>query len=214
MSPPRLLVSAGPSREYLDEVRFLSNASSGRMGIAVAAAAADRGWAVHLALGPTTHEVPLGAALPEFVSARDLDAIACELWPDVDAFVATAAVCDYRPAERLPGKRKKSGHDWDLRLVRNPDVLAGRAAEKGERVLVGFALEATLDRSEARRKLEEKRLDLILLNTTANLGTRAGSYLWMDHEGEERELPDAGKDQVAAAIVEYLAGRCQGREIR
>ncbi len=129
MNPPVLLVTAGPTREPIDDVRYLSNGASGILGIETALAARDAGWQVHLALGPVSSHPPLeGIHLHPFTTARDLEEIAVELWSEVDSLVATAAVCDYRPAEKIAGKRKKSAGDWHLRLVRNPDVLAASGA--------------------------------------------------------------------------------------
>lgn len=204
---PTLLVTAGPSREYFDDVRFLSNASSGRMGVAVANAAAERGWCVHLALGEgstAAGTIDARVRVHPFVSARDLSAICAELWPEVNAFVATAAVCDYRPGDRVSGKRKKTPGDWEMTLVPNPDVLAELSLEKGNRLLVGFALEASRDRDEARRKLEEKHLDVILLNTTSNLGSDSGDYLWMPRDGEEQPFDDISKQELGVRIADYV----------
>ncbi|MEM7164795.1 MAG: phosphopantothenoylcysteine decarboxylase [Planctomycetota bacterium] len=211
---PTVLISAGPTREYIDDVRFLSNASSGRMGRAVAVAALEQGCQVHLALGPVAPlDVPDGIEIHGFTSARDLDDIARNLWPDVDAFVATAAVADYRPAARIPGKRKKGDGTWQLELVRNPDVLSNRGAEKGARTLVGFALEADPTHAEARRKLVQKGLDLIILNSTANLGSTGGDFDWIEAAPRAEETGNAvplrgvTKQQLATRIVDFLLTR-------
>lgn len=228
MKRPTLLVSAGPTREYIDDVRFLSNASSGRMGTAVAAAAAARGCPVHLALGVACElEIPAGIEVHRFTSARDLDDIAARLWPGIDALVATAAVADYRPARRIPGKRKKGNGEWTLELVRNPDVLANRGREKGARTLVGFALEADPTLAEARRKLVQKGLDLIILNSTANLGSAGGDFDWVEAaalSGDDAVLSqdDTGvavaplrgvtKHELAEKIVEFVIARASSDE--
>ena len=205
MNPaPVILITAGPSREYFDDVRFLSNGASGALGIALARAAVAAGWPTHLALGPTHLEPPEGAALHRFISADDLDAICTSLWPEVDVFIATAAVCDYRPAERIVGKRKKSPGDWSPRLVRTPDVLARRSEEKGERTLIGFSLESGSGPEEARRKLVKKNLDLILWNTPTNLGAPDGRYTWIERGGRERELGLLSKEAVAAEILRFV----------
>ena len=153
MNPPVLLVTAGPSREAIDDVRFLSNGSSGRMGIEVARKGVEAGWEVHLALGPVEAEIPEGVHHHPFVSACDLEEVTSRLWPQADALVATAAVCDYRPQERISGKKKKESGDWNLTMVRNPDILLNRSQERdgpmGSRILVGFALEADSDEEEA-----------------------------------------------------------------
>ena len=212
--PFTVVVTAGPTREYIDDVRYLSNASSGRMGIAVANAASAAGCRAHLLLGPVESPavelVSPAVELHRFVSALDLDRLARELWPQTDAFVATAAVADYRPAERIPGKRKKDDGDWNLRLVRNPDVLAGRGAEKTRQVLVGFALEATFDSEAARRKLVQKQLDVIILNTAANLASAGGDFEWLGAGGECRRFHSVTKEELAHEIVEFVVARKQG----
>ena len=234
MSPPEkplLLITAGPSREYFDDVRFLSNGASGSLGIALARGAAARGWDVHLALGPTHLEPPPEVTTHRFVSATDLEQICIDLWPRVDTFIATAAVCDYRPAERYAGKRKKGLEDWAPQMMRTPDVLAGRGAEKGERTLVGFSLESGAGPEEAERKLVKKNLDLILWNTPSNLGTSQGRYTWVEAvpasreesssneahgEGSPRtgatslrvrELGLLPKEEVAAEILDFVGER-------
>ena len=212
MNPPVLLVTAGPTREPIDDVRYLSNGASGTLGIEMALAARDAGWQVHLALGPVATHPPLeGIHLHPFTTARDLEKIAVELWPEVDSLVATAAVCDYRPAEKIDGKRKKSAGDWHLRLVRNPDVLAARGAEKGDRVLVGFALEATMDVEEALRKAVNKRLDLVLCNTPGNLGAAMGDYVWIEPGGHTDSLPAISKRELAQKLVEFIGTRVASR---
>jgi phosphopantothenoylcysteine decarboxylase/phosphopantothenate--cysteine ligase len=208
--PPVLLITAGPSREHFDDIRFISNGATGALGIALARAAVDAGWRTILALGPTHLEPPDGAELHRFVSAEELDAICAALWPEVEAFIATAAVCDHRPGERLPGKRKKDGGDWPVRLVPTPDVLANRAEEKGSRVLVGFSLESGAGPEEARRKLVKKRLDLILWNAPANLGAPDGRYTWIEAGdrgavGTERDLGLLAKEAVADRILRFVS---------
>ncbi|MEM7260760.1 MAG: phosphopantothenoylcysteine decarboxylase [Planctomycetota bacterium] len=213
--PPKLLITAGPSREYFDDVRFLSNGSSGAQGIALAEAARDAGLAVELLLGPTALAPPDGVTVNRFEGAEELDRLAREAWPDTDAFVATAAVCDYRPAERIDGKRKKEPGDWTVRLVRNPDVLASRGAEKGDRTVIGFALESTPieeARGEAHRKLESKGLDVIILNGPANMGRDAGTFEWIEAARPPAppavtSLGDVTKRDLARRIVEYLVER-------
>lgn len=201
---PVLLITAGPSREHFDDVRFLSNGASGSLGIALARGAVDAGWDVHLALGPTHMEPPSNAKCHRFVSALDLDEICTRLWPEVDTFVATAAVCDYRPAERFSGKRKKGDSGWSPELVRTPDVLARRGLEKGDRTLVGFSLESGAGPEEAHRKLVTKHLDLILWNTPTNLGTPEGRYTCVEPGGGTRELGLLPKEAVAAEILRFV----------
>ncbi len=204
MSSPVLLITAGPSREYFDDVRFLSNAASGALGIAIATRAVELGWRTQLALGPTGLTPPTGAEVHPFTSAAELDSICRRLWPEVGAFIATAAVCDYRPAERISGKKRKDPGDWTPRLVRTPDVLAGRGAEKGDRVLVGFSLESGAEPRDARRKLVQKALDLILWNTPTNLGAPEGRYTWIEPGAEDRDLGLLSKEAVAEEILRFV----------
>jgi len=207
---PVLLITAGPSREHFDDIRFISNGATGALGIAIARAAAEARWRTILALGPTHLSPPAGVEVHRFVCAQELDAICAALWPEVGAFIATAAVCDHRPAERHPGKRKKDGGDWPVRLVPTPDVLANRAAHKGSRVLVGFSLESGAGMEEARRKLVKKRLDLILWNAPENLGAPDGRYTWIEAgdrgaAGAERDLGLLAKEEVATRILHFVS---------
>ncbi len=211
MSSPVLFITAGPTREPIDDIRFLTNGASGTLGIEIAIAARDAGWTVHLALGPVPHRPLQGIHLHPFVTALDLEKIAIDLWPEVDAMVATAAVGDYRPAQKIDGKRKKSAGDWDLRLVRNPDVLAGRGAQKGDRILVGFALESTQDHQEALRKAVNKRLDLVLCNTPGNLGEAMGDFTWIEPGGHTVSLPAISKVELAEKLVEFIGVRVASR---
>ena len=208
MKPPVLLITAGPSREPIDDVRYLSNGASGRMGLAVAQVAAEKGWQVHLALGPVDAQIPAGVIHHPFETARDLDALTAQLWPQVDAFVATAAVCDYRPHERIPGKKKKAPGDWNLQLVRNPDILENRSKdredENGPRILVGFALESQAGEEEARRKAVKKNLDLVLCNSPGNLGVATGDYIWIEPGQPSIDLPAISKDLLAVKLMEFI----------
>lgn len=215
MNPPVLLITAGPTQEPIDAVRFLSNGASGTVGIEVAKAAQAAGWEVHLALGPVSQSVPDGVIHHPFTTACELDQIAVELWPRVDVLVATAAVCDYRPAEPISGKRKKSTDPWELRLIANPDVLAARGAEKederGPRVLVGFALETERGEEEARRKAVNKCLDLVLCNTPDNLGVAMGDYVWLEPGESAISMPDITKRDLAIKIVEFIGTKVASR---
>ena len=178
------------------------------MGIEVARKAASEGWEVHIALGPVEAEIPEGVIHHPFETALDLEAVTAELWPRVDAFVATAAVCDYRPEARIPGKMKKTPGDWNLTLVRNPDILLNRSKEQedaaGARILVGFALESESEEKEARRKAVKKNLDLVLCNSPGNLGVATGDYIWIEPGQPSIDLPGISKEMLAAKLVEFI----------
>ena len=172
----RILITAGPTHEDLDPVRFLGNRSTGRMGIALAEAAAARGAAVELILGPSD----LSPDNPDIIttpvrSAREMHAAAVERWPGCTDAVLCAAVADYRPAEVATEKIKKGDEELQLRLVRNPDIAADLGATKrSDQRLIGFALETENEEANARGKLERKNLDLIVLNSLRTPGAGFG----------------------------------------
>ena len=214
-----MLVTAGPTREFIDPVRFLSNPSSGRMGFSIARAARSMGHDVTLVAGPVSLKTPKGVRRVDVVSARDM--LAAVEKERFDCMIATAAVADWRPAQCASAKLKKGAMDGVLRLVRNPDViktvsskvrsLRGKASRK---VLVGFAAETGDPAAEASRKCREKGLDLVVANdvTAAGCGfgvrTNRVSFVWPD--GRIDSLPMMSKDSVARRIVravEQLADR-------
>lgn len=212
----RLLVTAGPTCEDIDDVRFLTNRSTGMMGYAVATEAARRGHRVELVSGPTHLAAPQGVKLTGIRSARELLEACLGLWSDCDALVAAAAVSDYRPAERAPGKLKKSKGEQALRLVSNPDV----AAELGSRkrpgqIIVGFALEAThilQSRSSAEAKLADKGQDMTVLNGPAAMGAGGAEVSFFSPEKGWSEPAVLDKARVAERILDYLEARLASRE--
>jgi phosphopantothenoylcysteine decarboxylase/phosphopantothenate--cysteine ligase len=212
----RILVTAGPTCEDIDDVRFLTNRSTGVMGYAVAAAAARRGHEVELVSGPTHLATPPGVKLTGIRSARELLAACLELWPDCQALVAAAAVSDYRPAERAAGKLKKSKGEQVLRLVPNPDVAAelGRRKRPGQ-VIVGFALEAThilQSRSSAEAKLADKVQDMTVLDGPAAMGAASAEVSFFSPEKGWSEPAVLDKARVAERILDYLEARLARRE--
>ncbi len=211
---PRVLLTAGPTREYLDAVRYLSNRSSGRMGVALARAFAAQGATVTLVAGPCEVALPRGgeagiAEVVEVVSAAEMyDAVASR-FAACDIFVAAAAVADYKPAERLEGKRKKEaagGNHWTLELVPTADILLEMGKRKGPRqTVVGFALEAHDALANANAKRERKRCDLIVLNSPANFGDAADTLTLLDDTGKvRRQINEPSKESAAAALVEEI----------
>jgi len=204
-----VLVTAGPTREHIDDVRFLSNASTGAMGIAVATVAAQRGHEVTLVLGPTHLDPPGGVRTVRVVSAVEMHRAVQRYYADADAVVMTAAVCDYRPDRRVDGKIKKTGQALTLNLVPNPDILADLGARKGSRVLVGFALEAEGPDApaNARAKLHSKNLDLIVLDSPAAMGAERARFVILAADGAEEQLDDASKLDLALKIVDRIEQR-------
>ena len=202
-----ILITAGPTREYLDDVRFLSNGSSGRMGFALAVAAMAAGHQATLVLGPTELSPPSGASVVRVVSALEMQAAAERAFAGADVVIAAAAVSDWRPAQRAPGKPPKPASGAaTLQLVPNPDVVAGLAAKKGRRVVAGFGLESASAGMPAaiargRRKLVDKGLDLVVVNLHDAIGGDEAEFVLCHADGRDEALPRGGKDAAAARIV-------------
>jgi len=200
-----ILITAGPTREYLDDVRFLSNGSSGRMGCALAAAALAAGHTVTLVLGPVEVQPPAAARVLSVVSAREMQAAAESAFPAADVVVAAAAVADWRPASRAAGKPAKAAGPTTLELVPNPDIVGGLAARKGPRVVFGFGLESAAAGLPAaiargRRKLSAKQLDGIVVNLHDAIGRDAAEFVLCLADGRDEPLPN-DKTGAAARIV-------------
>jgi phosphopantothenoylcysteine decarboxylase/phosphopantothenate--cysteine ligase len=205
----RVVVSAGPTREPLDPVRFISNPSSGRQGFALAQAALDLGAGVVLVSGPTGLPTPVGAERVDVTTAEEMKDRVLHACREADALVMAAAVGDYRPAEAAEHKIKKSKGEQTLRLARTPDVLTAVAAQREKtghpRVVVGFAAETQALVEHARAKLEAKNLDLIAANDVtgqdAGFGAHTNRVVLLDREGGREELPLMSKAAVAEEIM-------------
>jgi phosphopantothenoylcysteine decarboxylase/phosphopantothenate--cysteine ligase len=204
-----ILVTAGPTREKLDDVRFLSNYSSGKMGFAIAAEAALRGASVRLVTGPVHLPTPPGVERFNVESALEMMETSRPFFHETDLFIGAAAVADYRPENQISGKIKKCRTGMQLRLVRNPDILAefSRGRKMGQ-VAVGFALETTGGIDYARKKLEEKKLDLVAFNIYDRLtsgfevDTNVLTLLYPD--GKITELPLLGKQETAERLLDAI----------
>ncbi len=197
----KFLVSAGPTREMIDEVRYLSNLSSGRTGYAVAEAARDAGHEVILVSGPVALSPPPGITLVNVTSALDMHAAILAAYPGIDVVVMTAAVADYRPARRAEGKLKKSSGPMTLELVRNPDILEELGRDKTRQLLIGFALEVQDAEENARAKLERKNLDLVVLNGPENFAGASSRFRLLDRGGRLEEVRELAKEGLAAVLV-------------
>ena len=206
----RLMLTAGPTREPIDPVRYISNSSSGKMGFALAAAAADAGAEVTLVAGPVSLPTPAGVSRIDVITAAEMHAAVMARVADCDVFIGCAAVADYRAAEIAPQKIKKTGETLELRLVRNPDIIAAVAAHRPRPFTVGFAAETNDLLAHARQKLERKGLDLVIANDVSRSDIGFGS----DHN-EVRVISAAGdgepqngsKQAVARALIEDIAHR-------
>lgn len=203
-----MLVTAGPSREFLDPVRFLSNRSSGKMGYAVARQALARGHAVTLVSGPVALPPPPGADVTQVTSAEDMLGAVRQRLAWCHALVMVAAVADWRPAQRSASKLKKEGMPPVLALERTPDILSCLAPQKGARCFVGFAAETDDFEKHARAKLAAKRLDMIVLNdvgrSDAGFETDTNQVRFLAADGRVSDLPLMSKDDVAARIVQWI----------
>jgi phosphopantothenoylcysteine decarboxylase/phosphopantothenate--cysteine ligase len=210
----RVLVSAGPTYEDIDPVRFLGNRSSGRMGFAVAEAAAEQGAAVTLVAGPVHLPTPARVARVDVRSAREMHDAVLDAAKTSDIYIAAAAVGDFRPAEVAAHKIKKSGDGGlMLALTQNPDILAEVAAGKPRPFVVGFAAETQNVEAYARVKLEKKKLDLIAANRVGGgVGFEAedNSLTLIDANGSEH-LDCAPKRELARALVARIAARFRAR---
>jgi phosphopantothenoylcysteine decarboxylase/phosphopantothenate--cysteine ligase len=200
----RVVVSAGPTREHLDPVRYLSNESSGRLGFALARAAAVLGASVTLVAGPVALATPRGVRRVDVVSAREMLAACRRAFRGADGLVMAAAVADFRPRRRLSGKwRAKDGgaRAARLELVANPDVLATLGRSKGARAVIGFALETGAGLRRARAKLARKNADFVVLNGPANLGGGRGSCTVIGRASEPLRIRERPKAELARAIL-------------
>lgn len=207
----RVLITAGPTREYLDPVRFISNPSTGKMGLALAEEARALGAQVTVVLGPVGEVARAGLEVVEVVSAEDMAREVLARVEEVDVFISSAAVSDWRPAERAPQKVKKAEGPQSLTLVRTPDVLleASRRVAGRERrpLLIGFAAETERVLEHAREKLERKGLDAIVANDVtvpgAGFGTDTNRVVVLARDGRLRELAGT-KREVARGVLEWL----------
>jgi phosphopantothenoylcysteine decarboxylase/phosphopantothenate--cysteine ligase len=204
-----VLITAGPTREELDPVRYLSNHSSGKMGYAIACAARNRGARVILVSGPVDLAVPQKVEVVSVTTAREMHAAVMANRGAADVIIMAAAVADFRPAQRAIGKVKKGAErQLTLELVRNPDILAELGAGRGQAVLVGFAAETGDLLANARKKLKEKGLDLIVANDVtmpgAGFGSDTNTVCFLDRSGRVVELPCLPKEEVAARLLERI----------
>jgi phosphopantothenoylcysteine decarboxylase / phosphopantothenate---cysteine ligase len=210
----RVLVSAGPTFEDIDPVRFIGNRSSGRMGFAIAEAAVQAGARVTLVAGPVALATPAGVERVDVRSARDMrDAVLARV-ADSDVFVSAAAVGDFRPEAVAPHKLGKRGDaPLELSLVQNPDIVAEVAALPRRPFVVGFAAETEDVEAHARAKLERKRLDLVAANDVGEgLGfDREDNALLLLWPGGREALARAGKRELARALVARIAGLRQAK---
>lgn len=206
----KILVTAGPTVEDIDPIRFLSNRSSGKMGYAVAEAAFRRGAQVYLVSGPTALKAPSGIRLIPIRSAAQMKEAVLDLYPTMDIVVKAAAVADYRPAAAAAQKIKKSGDGISLELVRTEDILEVLGREKKQQVLVGFAAETEKLLESARQKMDRKNLDLIAANDVSRgvFGSDSSTVHILSRTGETVMLENQSKLAIAGKLLDMaLAAR-------
>ena len=210
-----VVINAGPTREAIDPVRFIANASTGKMGYAIATEAIRRGAHVRLVSGPVSLAAPQGAEVIDVVSAADMLEASLGAFEGADAAICTAAVADYTPVRPADHKLKKSVERLDvIELVETEDILAALSARKGERVVIGFAAETNDLIAYAQAKLAKKGCDLIVANDVSRkdstFGADTSKISFVSAEGVE-ELDTLPLPQVAERIIDRLAALLEGR---
>lgn len=214
LSGKTVLITLGPTREAWDAVRYLSNPSSGLMGACLAVAAWMRGATVHVVAGPTALTFPPGITVTRVTTAREMLTAASDLWPQADIGCCTAAVCDFRPIPPESGtahklKKRDLGQNLAIGLEPNPDILRSLGASKRDgQILIGFAAETDDMLAQARLKLEEKRLDVIVANRLGVPGcgfdSPTNTVTVLDRMGRVEQWPELPKTEVAWRIWDHL----------
>lgn len=203
-----VLVTAGPTVEDVDPVRFISNRSSGKMGYALAAEASNRGASVHLISGPTALDPPMGVKVTRVRSAKEMAETAFSNFPSADIVVKAAAVADYTPVFVAAEKTKKGSSRWLLELQRTEDILLELGKRKENQLLVGFAAESENLVENATEKLRRKNLDLIVANDISQTGSGFevdfNQVVLVDREGKAEESPRLPKSQIAKRILDKV----------
>ena len=206
----KVLVSAGPTREYLDPVRFISNPSSGKMGYAVAAAAQARGAEVHLVSGPSSLPPPTGVNISKVESAEQMLSALDADFDDCDILVMTAAVADWKAADQKQEKQAKMGDTQNLELTRTPDILKTLSSKKKQQIVVGFAMETHKGVERAADKATRKKMDFICLNYPRKAGSAFGGdsneVTIVMPDSEFQELPRMTKREIAEIIFDKALG--------
>jgi phosphopantothenoylcysteine decarboxylase / phosphopantothenate---cysteine ligase len=208
----RILITAGPTREPLDPVRFISNASTGAQGAALAEEALRRGHAVDLVHGPLEVDISPGAAAHPVLTAAQMLERCLALHARCDAVIGAAAVSDFRPRETLESKRRREGEGWRIELVPTEDILAALGKEKGSRIHAGFALETEDFLENAARKLRAKSLDWIVMNSPDAIGRSRNHYVILGADGTSRDLGILTKVELAAEVLGRIEASSRNRQ--
>jgi phosphopantothenoylcysteine decarboxylase/phosphopantothenate--cysteine ligase len=203
----RILITSGPTRQYLDPVRYLTNASSGRMGRALAEAAIALGHEVVVVSGPVEVDYPAAARVVSVVSTEEMLAAAAAEFETCDGLIGAAAPCDYRPVRVESHKIAKTGQPIDLHLVETDDVVATLGAKKGRRWVVGFALETDDHRLRALAKLEQKCCDLMISNGPQAINSLDNQVEIITPAGDVLTKISGTKESVAIEILAIITAR-------
>lgn len=203
----RILITSGPTRQYLDPVRYLTNASSGRMGNALAEAALALGHEVVVVSGPVEVEYPSAARVVPVISTEDMLAAASREFETCDGLIGAAAPCDYRPVRVEDHKIAKTGQPVNLHLIETDDVVATLGARKGRRWVVGFALETEDHRLRALAKLERKHCDLVVSNGAEAISALDNNVELIAPDGSVLAALSGSKEHVARDILALIHAR-------
>lgn len=213
----RILITSGPTRQYLDPVRYLTNGSSGRMGTALAAAALELGHEVIIISGPVEVTYPPEAEVVSVISTEEMLAAAEERFPGCDGMIGAAAPCDYRPVVVASGKIQKTGQPLELRLIETPDIVATLGANKAPgQWVVGFALETDDARFRALVKAEQKSCDLMVVNGPQAMHSPDNQVEVLNRAGQTLAQLAGRKEEVARGILQIIqrelveAGQAKG----
>lgn len=206
----RILITSGPTRQYLDPVRYLTNASSGRMGAALAEAALALGHEVIVVSGPVEVDYPAAAEVVPIISTEEMLTACRKAFEDCDGLIGAAAPCDYRPVHVEPNKIAKTGEPLQLHLIETDDIVATLGAEKGSRWVVGFALETEDHRLRALVKLERKHCNLMVSNGVEAMHALDNQVEILDPAGNTLKQVSGSKIAVAHEIMGVIAERLIG----
>jgi phosphopantothenoylcysteine decarboxylase / phosphopantothenate---cysteine ligase len=206
----RILITSGPTRQYLDPVRYLTNASSGRMGSALAAAALAAGHRVAIVTGPVEVAYPAEAEVFPVVSTEEMLAACRQVFPDCDGLIAAAAPCDYRPQTVACRKIRKTDGPLTLHLLETPDIVASLSEIKTHQWIVAFALETEDSHMRAMQKLEQKSCDLIVVNGPATIHAPTAQVEVLDSSGTIAAAFSGLKEDVSREIISVIENRLIG----
>lgn len=220
---PRILITSGPTRQYLDPIRYLTNASSGRTGAALAQAALARGWEVVIISGPVHLNYPVGAQVVSVISTEEMLEKALEYFPHCDGVIGVAAPCDYRPVHVAENKLSKadftraegSNGELLLKLIETPDIMASLAAARRSvrpQWMVAFALETADHRVRALQKLQRKSCDLIVLNDQTVINSEETRVEILGRAGETVAVLTGKKTDAAAGILNVVQNKFYNKE--